>query len=191
MSAMVDMIMRSFRVTDIAGVAAALKAARVERGLRQDDLALATGINRKTLMSIESGVSGDVGASYLMRVLHQLGFELVLQPARAMKPGLDDLMAEAAALGLRLEPRTGPGRSLADLARDAGDLGFELVADGVDEAPDASELALARRIAAKRRGALAQLPDDPAPEPKEVELDVDDGYGFGDEGDAYAPRGMR
>lgn len=188
---MMDMRMRSFRVSDIAGVAAALKTARVERGLRQDDLALATGINRKTLMSIESGVSGDVGASYLMRVLHQLGLELVLQPARAIKPGLDDLMAEAAALGLRLEPRTGPGRSLADLARDAGDLGFELVSDGADLAPDASELALARRIADKRREALARLPDDPTPAAQEVELDVDDGYGFDGDGDAYAPRGMR
>jgi transcriptional regulator with XRE-family HTH domain len=179
-------------VTDIASLAAAVKAARVERGLRQDDLALAAGINRKTLMTVEGGVSDrDPGLSNLMRIMHQLGLELVLQPARAGQPNVKNLMAEAAALGLRLEPRTGPGRSLADLARDAGELGFELVADGVDQAPDASELALARRIAAKRRGALAQLPDDPAPEPKEVELDVDDGYGFGDEGDAYAPRGMR
>ncbi|WP_173050274.1 helix-turn-helix domain-containing protein [Bosea sp. ANAM02] len=179
-------------MNDISSLAAAIKAARVERGLRQDDLALAAGINRKTLMTVEGGVSDrDPGLSNLMRIMHQLGLELVLQPARADQPNVKNLMAEADALGLRLEPRTGSGRSLADLARDAGDLGFDLVPTDVDLAPDASELALARRIAAKRRGALAQLPDDPPPAAKEIELDVDDGYGFDDDGDAYAPRGMR
>ncbi len=188
---MMDIGMRSFRVNDIAGLSAALKAARIERGLRQDDLALATGINRKTLMSVEGGASADVGASFFMRVMHQLGLELVVQPTRAVQPSVEELMSEAATLGLRLQPRSGPGRSLTDLARDAGDLGFDLVPDDVDLAPDASELDLARRIATKRRGALARLPDDSAPAAKEVELDVDDGYGFDDDGDAYAPRGMR
>lgn len=183
--------MRAFRVNDLPGLASALKAARLDRGLRQDDLALAAGINRKTLMSVEGAASDrDPGLSYVMRVIHQLGLELVLQPA-SVQPNLESLTAEASSLGLRLEPRVGVARSFSDLAHDARELGFELVPSDVGLDPDAPDLALARRIAARRRSALAQLPDDPQPEPAEVEMVVDDGYGFDDDADVYAPRGMR
>jgi transcriptional regulator with XRE-family HTH domain len=69
---------------------------RVDRGLRQVDLADKAGLSRATIDALENGRASDIGVSRLCRVLSVLGLELSIIPAANRRPTLDDLMKEDA-----------------------------------------------------------------------------------------------
>ena len=59
----------------------ALRTARHEQGLRQDELALAVGISARTVHAIEHG-KPTARVDVLLRLVEGLGYELSLQPRR-------------------------------------------------------------------------------------------------------------
>ncbi len=64
-----------------AEIGEAVRGARRERGLQQEELALAAGISTKTLHNVESGTSG-MRVDTLLRLLRALGLGLEIS-ARA------------------------------------------------------------------------------------------------------------
>jgi transcriptional regulator with XRE-family HTH domain len=71
-----------------------IASARKQRGLRQIDLAAASGASRATIDALENGRAGDIGVSKLSRMLAVLGLELAIQPASDRRPTLDELLKE-------------------------------------------------------------------------------------------------
>lgn len=65
-------------VSSLAELRGAMRAARSARGLRQEDLAEATGLERKTIIGIER--DSEPRLDNLIKVAHQLGYDLVLRP---------------------------------------------------------------------------------------------------------------
>jgi len=61
---------------------AALRAARVARGLRQEDLALAAGVGRRFIVELEAGKS-TARLGETMRVAAALGVGVVVEDAHA------------------------------------------------------------------------------------------------------------
>lgn len=71
-------------------VGEALKERRKEKGLSQEELAVAAGMSRITLSKLESGKIADVSIAAFIRVLDSLGKEIEIVEPKAM-PTLDDL----------------------------------------------------------------------------------------------------
>lgn len=80
-------------MTTLADVAEALKAARREAGLSQEELAQRAGVARTTVARMETLARGDMSVSALVRLLEAAGHDL-----KAVKHGhgrtLDDILAE-------------------------------------------------------------------------------------------------
>lgn len=87
-------------MTTLADVAEQLKAARLQAGLSQTDLAKSAGVARTTVARMESLAKGDMSVSVLVRLLEAAGFDLkVVKSGHART--LDDILAEQ-----REEPRS-------------------------------------------------------------------------------------
>ena len=71
----------------------AVKDARRRASLTQNQLAVASGLSRLTIIQLENGTLSDLGVRKLERVLSVLDFELALRDASPL-PTLDDLAAE-------------------------------------------------------------------------------------------------
>ncbi|HEY5265817.1 MAG TPA: helix-turn-helix domain-containing protein [Acidimicrobiales bacterium] len=67
-------ILKARKLNDIAAV---IKAAREDAGLRQDELAERLAFSRDYMIDLESG-KGNVFATRLFRVLHELGITMTL-----------------------------------------------------------------------------------------------------------------
>lgn len=64
-------------ITDSAGLGAALRDARKRHGLRQEDVALASGVGLRFLHDLERG-KPTVELERVLRVIHAVGLELSL-----------------------------------------------------------------------------------------------------------------
>jgi transcriptional regulator with XRE-family HTH domain len=53
-----------------------IRELRKRKGLTQEELARKAGISRQTLSTLERGLLGRITVTTLIRVLHQLGYEL-------------------------------------------------------------------------------------------------------------------
>ncbi|HEY5266514.1 MAG TPA: helix-turn-helix domain-containing protein [Acidimicrobiales bacterium] len=67
-------ILKTRKLNDIAAV---IKAAREDAGLRQDELAERLAFSRDYMIDLESG-KGNVYTTRLFRVLHELGITMTL-----------------------------------------------------------------------------------------------------------------
>jgi transcriptional regulator with XRE-family HTH domain len=67
-------ILKARKLNDIAAV---IKAAREDAGLRQDELAERLAFSRDYMIDLESG-KGNVYTTRLFRVLHELGITMTL-----------------------------------------------------------------------------------------------------------------
>lgn len=81
-------------MTSLRKIGQIVATTRVDRGLRQVDLAGKAGLSRATIDALENGRASDIGVSRLSRVLSVLGLELSITPAANRRPTLDELMKE-------------------------------------------------------------------------------------------------
>lgn len=87
MSAGEDTILSEIKLNSFDDLRRAVRSARKEQGLRQDDLAETVGLERKTIVGLEG--RSEPRFENLLRVSRHLGFELVLRPI-AGSPDLED-----------------------------------------------------------------------------------------------------
>ena len=66
-------------------------------GLTKPTLAKKARVGLSTLDALENGRMGELGYSKITNILAALGLELKLQPARASRPTIEELMEEARA----------------------------------------------------------------------------------------------
>ena len=80
-------------MSNLADVAAQLKAARLAAGLTQAELARRARVSRVTVARMETVAKGDMSVSVLVRLLQAAGYDL-----KAVKVGatrtLEDILAE-------------------------------------------------------------------------------------------------
>lgn len=76
--------------TTVISLGQALRALRLQRGLRLVDVADRAGLARLRVMHVEAGKPG-VGVGAYARVAAALGYQMALQPAQ--RPTLDDITA--------------------------------------------------------------------------------------------------
>lgn len=78
---------------DLFCIGEALKQARKDKKLSQDDVATATGIGRSTLSRLESGTIEEIGIRKVIRVCEYLGVGLEVVP-EGRPPTLGELLLE-------------------------------------------------------------------------------------------------
>lgn len=79
---------------DIWDLGAAVRTARRQRGLTQQQLADRAGVARNRVEGLENERLADIGLSTLSRILEVLRLDLRLTELNANRPTLDDLQAE-------------------------------------------------------------------------------------------------
>ncbi len=112
-----------------------LRAARVEKGMTQRELAESSGTSRVTIARIEAGSAGDVRMGTITSLCDALGLEIVLEPAGAGR-----------ALATRLAREQEKNRRL-ELRRRHALLGARLLCE---PAPSAAALVSEARAAVDR-----------------------------------------
>lgn len=71
----------------------ALKEARKQAGLSQEQLAQPLGMSRATISALEGGRCGEIGFAKLASLFDVLGLEITVR-TRKSRPTIDDLRAE-------------------------------------------------------------------------------------------------
>lgn len=94
---------------DLAELGLALRTARIERRLTQQQLAALTGISVPLISKFECGMLPDVGLLRLLALLNCVGLELQARP-RNHRRTLDDVAAELNAETLKDPAITPPER---------------------------------------------------------------------------------
>jgi HTH-type transcriptional regulator / antitoxin HipB len=82
------------KVADLASLGEEIAKRRKSLKLSQAALAGKAVISRATLDALENGRERELGFSKITRLLAALGLDLILQPARAHRPTLDELLEE-------------------------------------------------------------------------------------------------
>ena len=82
-------------MTDLPGIASAIRARRRLLGITQQELSERTGIARTRIVDLENDRLPEVGMRTIFRLLNALGLELQVVTDRHKRPTLDDLRNES------------------------------------------------------------------------------------------------